>query len=1529
MKQEYWESYPVLQAWRDGMSAQQAIEALDEAATLLEENLNDPAIWHFWLDETRHPDFLESLPDTRSRHRWCDLAVSAIRLSNYTLETLLDQRVERHPDLPLFRTGTEADGQQWSYAAVRRRSRAFAAAVAQLNDQPRVALITPNCVDGAILDLGCLINGILITPLAPNIDLDTLNWILDRLDINVLVTGQREQHVLGANALNGREKPIDHLVLADTEDAPEGCRPLEALIASLSIEEIDERLAGLPRFGLDDTATVMFTSGSTGRPKGVGFSLLNLVSKRFARAAALPTVGRDEVLLCYLPLFHTFGRYLEMLGSIFWGGSYVFTGNVSKSTLLALFPKIRPTGLISIPLRWQQIYDTCFENSEQDGAAPTSNEPLQTIVGDRLRWGLSAAGYLDPKTFRFFQRNGVALCSGFGMTEGTGGITMTPPGDYVEDSVGTPLPGIDIRLGENDEMQITGPYVAGYIADDKAPGDDQWLPTGDIFRRRDGDHLQIVARLKDIYKNTRGQTIAPRRVEQKYTDVPGFERVFLVGDHRNYNVLLIVPSLGDPIVEDGPNSEKAHAYYHRIITLANAELSPFERVINFAVLDRDFSLEEGELTPKGSYRRQAIATNFASVIDELYQSDAVMLSGLDRPVRLPRWLFRDLGILETDITTTDHGLRDVVRGCELIIEAVSETLVRIGDLNYEIDDEVVDLGLLTRHPMLWVGNGPLAAFCPIKDGWDSPLGSITEHVSMPTVAGTESRGPAPETSIEPTDGRLGRIHELACATVRGRNDISRRAAEALGRILELADHRTSELIRRRIEVLSNHPDMDVRCTAYKLLILDEPAPSSEMIRPKFLSSGLPFLDENTIDTIAKNVVEERRLEAFRRRLSQYRDKLPWPADQCTREQFDRIFHLLSGFARNQPSFYGTVRDELVAWVLLREAPEVSAMAERHVQELASWFESYLNDSTSWGGPAAWHEKIAFQDGMSDEEMQRLKGILVGTTFLQQSILLAGGGESLDIRDVPRDGIWISRNAVRNRQRVYRLAVNTTGGKHFDMLVVVWNLDAVASEKDNLMQTVYWLIKLSGRPGSEPVIPRFGCYRPDLGALSLSFVGNLNVWERIREYAGNRALSPGRDRKPVWRRLFVQAFATYFRIWAHSGERIVPGMITPMNVSVPEPDFRTGCKVLSLSGWQESGNTLSLVRPMLRHFYKQTEVNYPWTSKILDLGWICDACFEALGRERGLVFLSQLRLDLEGNRLDGYRGRLARELEDQITRLREYPYRSCAQRGAVARYSRWSESAPDASPRARLRQVEEMLKLYGIDNGTDLDRCQLYRHTYFHQASIEVHQAFDALLQALFQCGEGPVLGLVELSDFQSVLENDGQRLAFKRMIFPGSRDGRPQIMAVGEEGEQQVILQTSIADKQDGQYIVREPLDPSEIGKLYRLFFKAGYYRTISQNDRFYVVIDAQEQIVGGISWQDVDGDVVHLNGIVVATSLLGRGISSSLIEDFCRRLTNLGFEAVKTLFVLRPFFERHGFEPDRSWGGLVRMLESRNVNQP
>jgi len=140
--------------------------------------------------------------------------------------------------------------------------------------------------------------------------------------------------------------------------------------------------------------------------------------------------------------------------------TYVFAGNNSAETLFALFPKINPSGFYQYSLALAGNFnEKCQEKISGIGSSGLRARAIEEILGNRLKWGLSAAGYLDPVVFRFFNDHGVALCSGFGMTEATGGITMTPPFRYQDFKVGIPLPGVVTRLNENRELEISGHYI--------------------------------------------------------------------------------------------------------------------------------------------------------------------------------------------------------------------------------------------------------------------------------------------------------------------------------------------------------------------------------------------------------------------------------------------------------------------------------------------------------------------------------------------------------------------------------------------------------------------------------------------------------------------------------------------------------------------------------------------------------------------------------------------------------------------------------------------------------------------------------------------------------------------------------------------------------------------------------------------------------------------------------------------------------------------------------------------------------------
>jgi len=580
-------------------------------------------VWSQYLEITRHPDFLTALPDDQARLNWAETTFTIVEEVSFNLGDLLAQRVAALGDRTLFQELGEPGSGSWSYSHIMRQVRSMAAVFlsAELpagtdHGETRLALLCENCIDTACADLACLTHDIFVTPLNVHFSVDNLVWIFDRLQITAAVCDHpdRLQHLLDIRAKSRIYFKIFTLNHCQ-HVGKNNIYHMAVWQATHEPEQLEEILENRPRRSMRESTTVMFTSGSTGKPKGISFSQYNLVSKRFARAAALPEVGRDETMLCYLPLFHTFGRYLEMLGTIFWGGTYVFSGNPSADTLIAQFQHVRPTALISVPVRWVQIREKVMNLCSAEGETRSQEEIFRQVVGDRFYWGLSAAGYLDPKVFRFYHRLGVSLCSGFGMTEGTGGLTMTPPDDYVEGSVGVPLPGVAVNFGDEGELQIAGPYIARYLPENGTLGsleveeqnsDKFWLATGDLFRKTHGRHLEIVDRIKDIYKNNRGQTIAPRKIESLFEGVPGIIRTFLAGDGRSYNTLLIVPDTADEVIRSLRGEDEKREYFQQLVTTANPGLAPFERILNFSILNRDFSLTKDELTPKGSYRRKII-----------------------------------------------------------------------------------------------------------------------------------------------------------------------------------------------------------------------------------------------------------------------------------------------------------------------------------------------------------------------------------------------------------------------------------------------------------------------------------------------------------------------------------------------------------------------------------------------------------------------------------------------------------------------------------------------------------------------------------------------------------------------------------------------------------------------------------------------------------------------------------------------------------------------------------------------------------
>ena len=1329
-------------AWALLLAAERGLDAAGVAASA----------WHRYLDLTRRREFLQALPDGLARERWAETAFGAIRASDYTVATLLAQRAASHPDRVFLQSSPGPDAPRWTYAQVARRLRSTAAALASIVPEgPRVAIAAENSLDGACCDLACLVHGLFVAPVAPHLSAADLGGLLDRAAANIVVVDTAEQLEKVEKIRAGRLGTLQPVLL----DAAASLRRPGTLVlgeeaARLGADEIGRLLDSLPGFGLDGTATVLFTSGSTGRQKGVAFSPFHLVAKRFARAAALPSVGEDELLLCYLPLYHTFGRYLELLGTLFWGGTYVFAGNPSLDTFLAGLRQVRPTGLVSIPARWAQLHERC-QRRVAAGAEPEEEiAAVRDVTGGRLAWGLSAAGYLEPAVFRFFQRTGVSLSSGFGMTEATGGITMSPPGEYEDGTVGVPLPGIRVLLDaeaggggpDEGELLIAGPYVARDLEEEVEPGAESWFRTGDVFRRRPSGHLEIIDRVKDIYKNSRGQTVAPRRVEQLFEGVPGIRRTFLAGDGRDDNVLLLVPDPDSPLLSDLGGDEERQSYFKRIVAEANLDLAPHERVVGFAVLDRDFSMEKGELTPKGSFRRKVIEESFREILLSLYRGNAVHLLGRGLKLRVPRWLHRDVGILEGDLAVGDDTLEDRRRGLALTLRRNDDGTVRIGDLDYLVTGDLIDLGLLAHQPLLWLGNPSLSAFFPLKGGWDLPLGAFSPRVRLPGWGRPPAGSAAP--SRIPSPG-LAALHDAVCAALFGGRDESLDAGRLLEEHLRSADASLAIALRRRFEALSRHPAFDVRCEAYRILLLDEPAPGTASNMESFLESGLPFLSAESVETIARAGVPGERLTALRRRLQGYRLHLPRPLPEAQARLLSDVFTLLARHSHRHRDDHVSVRSELACWALEEGEPVLARTAEGLLNELSGWYTSSLSQK------ACFRSRLAFHEGLPAAERERLELLFDATGFFEESLELACG-EAVTREDLGPAGVWIAPVATVRHHQLYRTSVNTRSGRHYDFLLIVGD----DLEPEAVRKTKLWMEALASPADGSPVVPAFGCYREELRALSVGWVDEPTLAMRLWEIEQPTDPTTGAQ---IWRTLFVRALGAFFSAWEASGRRLVPGSISPSNVVVPRYDFREGTFLLSLAGHRPYEGPGSLVAPMVRNFFQETLALYPHARTTLRRSWIADACVEALGLDGARAFLDDLLPALRSDRSPLADDLLADELAVERRRLDETFHPPLALLSAIARFEAWEKLEPGAPLAVREVMARGLERVYRLDRFPEIVRYHLHRRTTFSGAPEAALRAFDLLLDAMFRRPAAWPMEMVELAEVQASLAEAAWRSA--------------------------------------------------------------------------------------------------------------------------------------------------------------------------
>ncbi len=547
----------------------------------------------------------------------------------------------------------------------------------------RVALLSENRPEWAFADYACLAARAADVPIYPTLPAKQAEYIL-RDSGAAVVFCSNDAQLDKVLEVRGGLPALKHIVVFDAAAKRGGAQTLAEL------EDLGRRGAarysGWQQDALavkpDDLATIIYTSGTTGDPKGVMLTHNNIYSNVVAALQVMPISAGDEAL-SMLPLTHIFER---MVAYTLFHGGVVINYAESFDTVAANLQEVKPTIVLSVPRLYEKVYARVLENALSGSGlkrkiffwakgvgdewathtlaglpVPTGLalqkkiadklvfSKLQARTGGRIKFFVSGGAPLSADIAKFFLGAGLPIAEGYGLTETSPVITLNPLGRIKLGTVGKPIPGVQVKIANDGEILAKGPGIMkGYFNKPEATKDvidaDGWFHTGDIGELDADNYLKITDRKKDIIVTAGGKNVAPQPIENMVKTNKFVVNAVMLGDKRRFTIMLVVPNL-DTLGAWAKARNLAFSSNAQLLDLADVkakmerevmgnlrDLAQYEMPKRVVLLEKDFTIEGGHLTPTLKVKRRAVETTYKDVIDRAYAEGATM-AGVAEEVR--------------------------------------------------------------------------------------------------------------------------------------------------------------------------------------------------------------------------------------------------------------------------------------------------------------------------------------------------------------------------------------------------------------------------------------------------------------------------------------------------------------------------------------------------------------------------------------------------------------------------------------------------------------------------------------------------------------------------------------------------------------------------------------------------------------------------------------------------------------------------------------------------------------------------------
>jgi long-chain acyl-CoA synthetase len=538
-----------------------------------------------------------------------------------------------------------------------------------LNAGDKLIILSENRPEWTMTDVATLCLGGITVPIYTSLSPEQIKYIVINSDAKVVVCSNEE--LWKKVQMIKSELPLVSHFITFLADAPEGVKTFNEVL-ELGKQKAQEEPELFEQMTLtvkpSDIASIIYTSGTTGEPKGVMLTHSNFISNVTSVSDILPIVQTDTSL-SFLPLSHSYERTVTF--AMLYNGCTI--GYVeSMDTVAENMLEVRPTIMGAVPRLFEKIYAKVMDNvlsssnvkrkiffwalktGKEFGFRHLKNKPVSGILrfkrnlahklvfskiiektGGRIKFFVTGAAPLSKDIAEFFYAMGIVVLEAYGLTETSPAATFNTFEDLKFGTVGKPIPDVDVKIAEDGEILIKGPNVMkGYYKKEEETrvviqGD--WFFSGDIGYLDEDGFLVITDRKKDIIVTAGGKNIAPQQIENLLKTNPYITMAVAIGDRRRFMSALIVPEF-EKLEEYAKLNEITYTdrsdlvAKDQIIDFVLSEvdkslkdIAAYEKVKKIALLDRDFEIAKGEITPTLKVKRNIIEKEYADLIEFLYE----------------------------------------------------------------------------------------------------------------------------------------------------------------------------------------------------------------------------------------------------------------------------------------------------------------------------------------------------------------------------------------------------------------------------------------------------------------------------------------------------------------------------------------------------------------------------------------------------------------------------------------------------------------------------------------------------------------------------------------------------------------------------------------------------------------------------------------------------------------------------------------------------------------------------------------------